>query len=131
MSTTISEPIAHPMCDELELGAVLHALSDPVRLRIVADLAHGEGECTCGSFELPVTKSTCTHHFKVLREAGVIQQRQQGTTRLNRLRRVDLETRFPGLLETILRAAESTRAATVTAGVTTVSVAATAPVRAA
>jgi DNA-binding transcriptional ArsR family regulator len=85
---------------------VLHALSDPVRLRIVAELARGEGECTCGSFELPVTKSTCTHHFKVLREAGVIAQRQQGTTRLNRLRRIDLETRFPGLLETILRAAE-------------------------
>ncbi len=100
------EPIVHPACDELELGAVLHALSDPVRLRIVAELAYGEGECTCGSFELPVTKSTCTHHFKVLREAGVIKQRQQGTTRLNALRRIDLETRFPGLLETILRSAE-------------------------
>jgi DNA-binding transcriptional ArsR family regulator len=107
MSIHITEPIAHPACEQLELGAVLHALSDPVRLRIVAELARGEGECTCGSFELPVTKSTCTHHFKVLREAGVIKQRQQGTTRLNRLRRADLETRFPGVLETILRAAES------------------------
>jgi DNA-binding transcriptional ArsR family regulator len=106
MSIHVNEPIAHPPCSELELGAVLHALSDPVRLAIVAELARGEGECTCGSFELPVTKSTCTHHFKVLREAGVIQQRQQGTTRLNRLRRIDLETRFPGLLETVLRAAE-------------------------
>jgi DNA-binding transcriptional ArsR family regulator len=103
--TPTTEQIAHPTCDELELGAVLHALSDPVRLRIVAELARGECEYTCGSFELPVTKSTCTHHFKVLREAGVIQQRQQGTTRLNRLRRPDLETRFPGLLETILQAA--------------------------
>jgi DNA-binding transcriptional ArsR family regulator len=102
-----AESIAHPGCEELELGAVLHALSDPVRLRIVAELARGEGECTCGSFELPVTKSTCTHHFKVLREAGVIKQRQQGTTRLNTLRRIDLETRFPGLLDTVLRAAES------------------------
>ena len=102
-----AETIAHPACAELELGAVLHALSDPVRLRIVAELARGQGECTCGSFELPVTKSTCTHHFKVLREAGVIKQRQQGTTRLNTLRRVDLETRFPGLLDTVLRAAES------------------------
>ena len=102
-----TEQIAHPACEELELGAVLHALSDPVRLRIVAELAHGEGECTCGSFELPVTKSTCTHHFKVLREAGVIKQRHQGTTRLNTLRRIDLDTRFPGLLETILQAAET------------------------
>jgi DNA-binding transcriptional ArsR family regulator len=105
-SVNCSESIAHPACEELQLGAVLHALSDPVRLQIVAELAQGEGECTCGSFELPVTKSTCTHHFKVLREAGVIKQRQQGTTRLNALRRIDLETRFPGLLETILRAAD-------------------------
>jgi DNA-binding transcriptional ArsR family regulator len=107
--TPATEHIAHPACDELELGAVLHALSDPVRLRIVAELAKGDAEYTCGSFALPVTKSTCTHHFKVLREAGVIQQRQQGTTRLNQLRRPDLETRFPGLLDTILQAAESAR----------------------
>ena len=85
MHTT--ESIAHPGVEELELSAVLHALSDPVRLRIVAKLAHSEGDHTCGSFALPVTKSTCTHHFKVLREAGVIQQRPQGTTRLNKLRR--------------------------------------------
>ncbi|MGZ4299313.1 MAG: ArsR/SmtB family transcription factor, partial [Solirubrobacteraceae bacterium] len=67
-----------------------------------------EGDHTCGSFALPVTKSTCTHHFKVLREAGVIQQRPQGTTRLNRLRRDDLDARFPGLLDTILQAAAGT-----------------------
>jgi DNA-binding transcriptional ArsR family regulator len=78
---------------------------------IVAELAKGEGEYTCGSFALPVTKSTCTHHFKVLREAGLIQQRQQGTTRLNTLRRDDLEARFPGLLETILQAAGDPAAA--------------------
>jgi DNA-binding transcriptional ArsR family regulator len=103
MHTT--ESIAHPPVEALELGAVLHALSDPVRLRIVAKLARSEGDHTCGSFALPVTKSTCTHHFKVLREAGVIQQRPQGTTRLNRLRREDLDVRFPGLLDTVLRAA--------------------------
>ena len=106
MSIQGAETIAHPCCADLELSAVLHALSDPVRLQIVAELAQGEGECTCGSFELPVTKSTCTHHFKVLREAGVIKQRQQGTTRLNTLRRDDLESRFPGLLDTILKAAD-------------------------
>jgi len=106
MSTHTTESIAHPAVDELELGAVLHALSDPVRLRIVAKLAHSEGDHTCGSFALPVTKSTCTHHFKVLREAGVIQQRPQGTTRLNKLRRADLDARFPGLLNCVLKAAE-------------------------
>lgn len=104
---TTSEQIVHPDRDQLELGAVLHALSDPVRLQIVAELAQGEVEHTCGSFALPVTKSTCTHHFKVLREAGIIRQRQQGTTRLNTLRRADLEARFPGLLDTILHAART------------------------
>jgi len=105
MHTT--EQIVHPAVEELELGAVLHALSDPVRLQIVAELARREGEYTCGSFALPVTKSTCTHHFKVLREAGLIHQRPQGTTRLNRLRREDLEMRFPGLMATILTAADA------------------------
>jgi DNA-binding transcriptional ArsR family regulator len=88
---------------ELELSAVLHALSDPVRLQIVAGLSDGV-EHSCGSIKLPVTKSTCTHHFRVLREAGVIHQRQEGTSRLNSLRSVDLEARFPGLLGTVLRA---------------------------
>jgi DNA-binding transcriptional ArsR family regulator len=108
MSAHTTEQIAHPTRDQLELGAVLHALSDPVRLMIVAELARSGHESTCGSFALPVTKSTCTHHFKVLREAGLIQQRQQGTTRLNALRREDLEARFPGLLESILKAAGDT-----------------------
>jgi DNA-binding transcriptional ArsR family regulator len=101
--TRTAEDIAHPERGEIELGAVLHALSDPVRLKIVAALAAGDGEHSCGSFKVPVTKSTCTHHFKVLREAGVIRQRQEGTARLNTLRRDDLEARFPGLLDTILR----------------------------
>ena len=105
-----AERIPHPARDELELGAVLHALSDPVRLRIVATLAV-DGARTCGSFALPVTKSTCTHHFRVLREAGVIAQRAEGTTRLNSLRRDDLDARFPGLLDTVLDAANSTTVA--------------------
>ena len=104
MSVEVKEPIAHPERAEIELAPVLHALSDTMRLKIVAALAEG-AELTCGSFGLPVTKSTCTHHFKVLREAGVIQQRQVGTTRLNTLRREDLEARFPGLLDTILASA--------------------------
>jgi len=104
MKTTTAEPIAHPELDEIELQAVLHALSDPVRLRIVAGLARADDR-SCGSFALPVTKSTCTHHFKVLREAGIIRQRQAGTARLNTLRREELDARFPGLLATILAAA--------------------------
>ena len=102
---TVTEAIPHPQRSELELAAVLHALSDPLRLRIVAGLARAEDGRTCGSFELPVTKSTCTHHFRVLREAGLIHQRSEGTARVNTLRREDLEARFPGLLDTILAAA--------------------------
>jgi DNA-binding transcriptional ArsR family regulator len=103
-ASTATETVPHPRVDEIELAEVLHALSDPVRLSIVAKLAEVE-EGTCGSFDLPVTKSTCTHHFRVLREAGVIHQRPEGTTRVNTLRRADLEARFPGLLATILKSA--------------------------
>jgi DNA-binding transcriptional ArsR family regulator len=102
---TVVETLAHPHRDEIELSAVLHALSDPIRLKIVAALAAGE-EMTCKSFELPVVKSTGTHHFRVLREAGLIRQRQEGTARLNSLRVDDLEGRFPGLLEKVLLAAK-------------------------
>jgi DNA-binding transcriptional ArsR family regulator len=95
--------IRHPARDELELAAVLHALSDPVRLSVVKTIADGR-EWTCSSLELPVSKSTCTHHFRVLREAGVIRQRVDGTTKLNSLRREDLEARFPGLIDAVLGA---------------------------
>jgi DNA-binding transcriptional ArsR family regulator len=102
----IPETLTHPTRDEIELAAVLHALSDPVRLFMVRGLAGAVAGRSCGSFDVPVTKSTCTHHFKVLREAGVIRQRQEGTKRVNTLREDDLEDRFPGLLATILQAAE-------------------------
>ncbi len=98
------EPLPHPGRDDIELAAVLHALSDPMRLRIVAGLVAGD-ERSCKSFDLPVVKSTSTHHFKVLREAGVIKQRVEGTTRLSCLRRKDLDARFPGLLDAVLKSA--------------------------
>lgn len=94
----------HPAVEQIQLPAVLHALSDPVRLEIVRSLRECGGERRCGAFEVPVTKSTLTHHFRVLREAGVVSQRQDGTARLTRLRADDLERRFPGVLEPILRA---------------------------
>jgi DNA-binding transcriptional ArsR family regulator len=93
----------HPPADSLELTGVLHALADPVRLEIVRTLAAGV-ECRCGAFDLPVTKSTRTHHFRVLRESGVIEQLADGTALLNRLRRDDLDARFPGLLDSVLSA---------------------------
>jgi DNA-binding transcriptional ArsR family regulator len=94
--------LPHPARDELELSAVLHALSDPQRLHVVRVLAETAAPRRCGSFGLSVTKSTATHHFRVLREAGVIEQCEEGTARLNSLRREDLDERFPGLLDAIL-----------------------------
>jgi DNA-binding transcriptional ArsR family regulator len=100
------DPLPHPAPEEIQLAAVLHALSDPMRLRIVAALADG-GERSCKSIDLPVVKSTCTHHFRVLREAGVIRQRLESTTKLTSLRREDLDGRFPGLVDAVLRGTQA------------------------
>ncbi len=95
----------HPARDELQLGEVLHALSDPVRLQIVQSLVQADGEVACGQFPLSLAKSTVSHHFKVLREAGVLQGRTEGTRRFHSLRRDDLDARFPGLLDAVLESA--------------------------
>jgi DNA-binding transcriptional ArsR family regulator len=97
--------LAHPDRSVLRLDAVLAALSDPVRRQIVAHLVDAEGGQPCSAFQLPVTKSTSTYHFKVLREAGVIEQHYKGTAILSSLRAADLEAKFPGLLRAVLRAA--------------------------
>ncbi|WNI33580.1 helix-turn-helix transcriptional regulator [Streptomyces sp. ITFR-6] len=97
--------LAHPAREDIRIEAVLHALSDPVRLCVVRELAAAEEELTCSRFDLPVTKSTTTHHFRVLRESGVVQQVYRGTAKMNGLRRADLEALFPGLLDRVLEAA--------------------------
>ncbi|WP_260696866.1 helix-turn-helix transcriptional regulator [Streptomyces sp. 130] len=94
-----------PAREEIRLEAVLHALSDPVRLCVVRELAAAEDELTCSRFDLPVTKSTSTHHFRVLRESGIVRQTYRGTAKMNGLRRDDLDALFPGLLDHVLRAA--------------------------
>ena len=96
--------LEHPAAEQLELGVVLHALSDPVRLCIVRTLAD-EGPRTCGTFEVSVSKSTLSHHFRVLREAGVTLTEPTRTQRVVSLRRDDLDARFPGLLAAVLAAA--------------------------
>lgn len=88
---------------DLQLATILHALSDDIRLRIVHSLAKTE-EIACGYFDIPVAKSSLSHHFRVLRNAGVITTRKDGTALLNRLRRADLDERFPGLLDSVLGA---------------------------
>ena len=97
----------HPSCEELELPAVLHALSDPARLQIVRKLAEGD-ECTCGTFDLGLSKATLSHHFRVLRESGVVRTRPDGRRRLLSLREDDLNKRFPGLLGAVLSAKHET-----------------------
>lgn len=95
----------HPTRDEIQIADVLHALSDPQRLAIVCKLSGDSAPRRCGAFDLDVTKSTLTHHFRVLREAGVIHQHEEGTARMNSLRRQDLDARFPGLLDAVLASA--------------------------
>jgi DNA-binding transcriptional ArsR family regulator len=102
------EPTTGPDLDaparDIAIVDVLQALADPVRLQLLRELDAADGEVACGEIALPVTKSTRSHHFKVLREAGVIEGRVEGTRRYYTIRRDDLDARFPGLLDTVLRA---------------------------
>jgi DNA-binding transcriptional ArsR family regulator len=95
--------LPHPGRDQIELVSVLNALSDPTRLEIVRTLA-AQGEKACGSLgvEGGVSAATLSHHFRVLREAGVTHTRLEGKRRFVSLRREDLEARFPGLLDSVL-----------------------------
>jgi DNA-binding transcriptional ArsR family regulator len=91
----------HPTLNEMDLGAVLAALADPLRRRVVTTLIdEPEGtERTCASFDLGVSKSSLTYHFRVLREAGLVTHVDYGNSRKVKLRRHDLESRFPGMLD--------------------------------
>ncbi len=100
-----SRTLAHPDSERIQLADVLSALADPVRLTIVRQLAGGHDDMACIAFDLPVSKSTSTHHFRVLREAGVIAQEYRGTSIHSSLRSDDLEARFPGLLGAVIGAA--------------------------
>ena len=88
------------------LQDVLAALADPVRLEMVRRLADADGPVACASLYDGVSKSTASHHFKTLREAGVIQRVVLGGHTHQRLRREDVEAAYPGLLTAIVRAAD-------------------------
>jgi DNA-binding transcriptional ArsR family regulator len=103
MGKVVTSP---PDLDSIDVLTVLQALSDPVRLDIVRQLAvcpEATG-VTCGSLELPVSKSTGSHHLKILARAGLTLEREAGTSKFIRLRRDELEDRFPGLIESVLGA---------------------------
>ena len=91
-----------PGCDELLLTGVLYALSDPTRLRIAALLNETGDQCCSGGDLASVPKSTFAHHFKVLRENGIITTRTEGTSSVNSLRRADLDAQLPDLLNSVL-----------------------------
>jgi DNA-binding transcriptional ArsR family regulator len=91
----------------VDILTVLEALSDPVRLAIVRRLAAPSDDTVgvmCNQFELPVTKSTASHHFKTLHRAGITAEREQGVSKYILLRRAELDERFPGLIESVLNA---------------------------
>jgi DNA-binding transcriptional ArsR family regulator len=90
------------------LEAILHALGDPVRLGIVRQLAR-EGELSCAALDGGRSKSTMSHHFRVLREAGVVQKRSVGVTHMNSLRRDAIDAAFPGLLGAVINPSDSAR----------------------
>lgn len=94
-------PFKHPAPSDFVLERVLHALSDPVRLEIVQRLAQ-VAEATCGELDGGRPKSSMSHHFRVLRDAGLVCTYGVGTTHVNSLRHQEMESRFPGLLDAIL-----------------------------
>jgi DNA-binding transcriptional ArsR family regulator len=94
---------SYPQAPEsLEVTTVLHALADPVRLDLVRQLSESDRAIACGRFDAAVAKSTLSHHFRILREAGVIATHREGGQALNVLRTTELEASFPGLLHAIL-----------------------------
>lgn len=102
--------VNQPATEAIRLVEVLRALADPVRLEIIQRLAQtGEENCTTLGGEIDVHQTTLSHHYRVLREAGVTWTTVQGRSRLVRLRRDDLDALFPGLLDSILRSPTAIR----------------------
>jgi DNA-binding transcriptional ArsR family regulator len=95
---------AAPDLATVEVVQVLQALADPVRLEIVRQLAEADaGELSCGQIRVPVGKSTASHHLKVLLGAGLTAEREEGTRKWVSLRRPELEQRFPGMIDLMLK----------------------------
>jgi DNA-binding transcriptional ArsR family regulator len=97
--------IPHPGKEQSSLPDVLHALSDPIRLQIVRTLRDG-AELSCGRLDVPVSKSTLSHHLKVLRDTGLTHTRAEGVQRFVSLRTGDIEALYPGLLGCVLEHAQ-------------------------
>jgi DNA-binding transcriptional ArsR family regulator len=103
----MARPLTHPQIDDVTIAGVLHALSDPVRLGIVSKLMKAPGGMNCTEttlkLRLAMPKSTCSQHYRILREAGLIVSERRGVDLSSRVRALELEARFPGLLASILK----------------------------
>ena len=101
-------PLFHPQIEDIRLEAILHALSDPVRACLLAQIAGADCAQTCTALASgagqAIPKSTLSQHFKVLRESGLIRSERQGVEMRNTARCAEIEQRFPGLLPAILDA---------------------------
>jgi DNA-binding transcriptional ArsR family regulator len=102
----MNPPVESADLETVDVLTVLQALSDPVRLEIVRQIAAAEEPqgLMCGQLAVPVAKSTASHHFKTLARAGITEEREVGTSKYLTLRREELDRRFPGLLESVLGA---------------------------
>jgi len=102
------KPLAHPAAEEITVEGILHALADPVRMHIFAEIAAAGGPLTCSPFlEVglrPIPKSTLSQHFRVLRDAGLIRSERKGVEMHNVVRQADLHPRFTTLLQAIVLA---------------------------
>lgn len=101
-------PLTHPSLDDITVEGILHALSDPVRVAIFAEVAEATCPKTCSNFltvsARNIPKSTLSQHFKALREAGLIYSERRGVEMLNTSRCTEVDKRFPGLLSAIVTA---------------------------
>src|SRR5438093_5764408 len=98
-----------PDLADIDVLTVLQALSDPVRLEMVRQLAScpAEDGLQCGQMRLPVKKAAASHHLKVLWDAGIVEGEKQGVYKIISLRRKELDRRFPGLLDSVLQAVQT------------------------
>lgn len=98
--------LVHPSIDDIELQALFYALGDKTRLRIIANLhAGGTTPLICAEATANIenlSQSTSSHHFRILREGGLVHSERKGKECYNTLRTAELETKFPGLMKTIL-----------------------------
>jgi DNA-binding transcriptional ArsR family regulator len=106
--SAMGRPLSHPNMDDVTVAGILYALADPVRLAIVNELLYAECGVSCTEtahrLAMPMPKSTCSQHYRILREAGVIRSERKGVQLTSHVRWRELEARFPGLLRSILEA---------------------------